>query len=162
MIKTKTRDKPSQKHNPQNPVPTVQSTMQMWSRQPHYSFTNVSYLGKGAFGRTFKAYSSIHGSFVAVKRIPKVKLRMSREILMLASIQAPELPPCKNVIRMLGFQYETSDTMKFKLHSTKSTSHGTQLKKSSMELQGRITQNIILEYHPNNLERFIFHQKAPV
>ena len=99
MIKKTERGKLPQKTT----LPPADSIMARWKHQPHYSFTDVTYLGNGAFGSTFKAYSSIHGQFVAVKRIQKFKLRMSREILMLATIQSPEVPLCSNVIRMMGF-----------------------------------------------------------
>lgn len=75
----------------------------LWAKQPHYSFSEAHTLGKGAFGSVYRAFSEVHQCEVAVKRIRKFKLRVSRELAMLASLHPLHLPECIHVIRMLGF-----------------------------------------------------------
>ncbi len=92
---------------------------------------------------------------MAIKRIPKFKQRVSREVVILSSLHLASLPPCNNVIRLFGFQYGVSSEAIDESHVKQKIKP----KLNNFMQKGKVIQNIILEYLPTNLDRFIFKNK---
>ena len=85
--------------------------------------------GSGSFGHVFEAYDDSHNCHVAIKRTHKVGPLSSREFEILSKIKE-----CEYVVRLLDIYYTIDDDKK-------------------------LGQNLIFEYIPHNLDKYIKSQK---
>ena len=85
----------------------------------------VTVQGSGSFGHVFKAYDRTHNYLAALKVTHKVGPKLSREYDILT-----QLKDCEYVVKLLDTYYTLNDEKK-------------------------LTQNLIFEYLPNNLEKYI-------
>ena len=89
----------------------------------------VTVQGSGSFGHVFKAYDRTHNYLAALKITHKVGPKLSREYDILT-----QLKDCEYIVKLLDTYY-------------------------TLNAEKKLTQNLVFEYLPNNLDKYIKKMK---